>query len=105
MAAVYNRNELIDLINRYADVLRKSIQIDQIYLFGSYSTGKADADSDIDLLIVSPDYSDDWVENQLTLMRARREIDYRIEPHPVLTKELDSNILFAIAQKEMQRVV
>lgn len=42
MAAVYNRTELTDLIKRYADVLRKSIQIDQIYLFGSYSTGKAE---------------------------------------------------------------
>lgn len=105
MAAVYNRNELIDLIKRYSEILRNSMQVDQIYLFGSYATGKADADSDIDLLIVSPDFTDDFVQNQLILMRARREIDYRIEPHPVLTKDLDSNILFTIAKKEMLRLI
>ncbi|MDD4310385.1 MAG: nucleotidyltransferase domain-containing protein [Candidatus Cloacimonetes bacterium] len=105
MADIVSRTELINIISRYAELLRLSLRIDAIYLFGSYATGKAPQDSDIDLLVVSPDFSDDLVENQMQLMRTRRQVDYRIEPHPVLTNELDSNILFSIAQLEMQKII
>jgi len=105
MADIVSRTELISIITRYAELLRQSLRIDAIYLFGSYATGKANRDSDIDLLVVSPDFSDDLIENQLQLMRTRRQVDYRIEPHHVLSNELDFNILFSIAQTEMQKII
>lgn len=102
MATVISQDELPRLINRYLQALRRSMQIDAVYLFGSYSRGTAGPDSDIDLLIVSPDFTENLVDNQVLLLRARRDIDYRIEPHPVLRGELQSNVLFTIANKEMQ---
>ncbi|HPH60538.1 MAG: nucleotidyltransferase domain-containing protein [Candidatus Cloacimonetes bacterium] len=105
MAAVLDKYEMIDLIKRYYDVLRESMLIDAIYLFGSYSRGKADQDSDIDLLVVSPDFTDNVIEDRMKLMRARREVDYRIEPHPVMRGKLDSSVLFTIAKREMLRVI
>ncbi len=105
MAAFIDQNELILLINKYAEVLKKEIRIDAIYLFGSYSTGKADKDSDIDLLIVSPDFTDDIDSNHLTLMRARREIDYRIEPHPVKSDEINSNYLYEVCKQTLKKVI
>lgn len=105
MAAIIDKNEMIDLIKRYHDVLKQSMLVDAIYLFGSYSRGTADQDSDIDLLVVSPDFTDDIIEDRMKLMRARREVDYRIEPHPVLRGKLDSSVLFTIAKREMQRVI
>ena len=105
MAAVIGRDELLRLIKRYSEALSRTMEVDAIYLFGSYSRGTASLDSDIDLLVVSPDFSANLVENQLKLLRVRREIDYWIEPHPVLRGELASSILFTIANKEMQRVI
>jgi predicted nucleotidyltransferase len=81
------------------------MRIDAIYLFGSYARNKADKFSDIDLLIVSPDFGDNLLENQLKLLRARRGIDYRIEPHPVLPEDLDSSVLFTLASSEMRKIV
>ena len=75
------------------------------YLFGSYRLGKASRDRDIDLLVVSPDFTDNVIEDRMKLMRARREVDYRIEPHPVMRGKLDSSVLFTIAKREMQRVI
>ncbi len=105
MDAVLNQRELKALIHSYAEILRRQIRIDAIYLFGSYARNMADQDSDIDLVVVSPDFGDNIVENQLTLLRARRSIDYRIEPHPVLTADLDSSILFTLAAREMRKIV
>lgn len=105
MSAVINQSELVTLIHRYSDVLKQTIRVDAIYLFGSYLTGKADKDSDIDLLVVSPDFTDDINYNHLTLMRARREIDYRIEPHSVKSDEVDTNVLFEICKNNMKKVI
>jgi predicted nucleotidyltransferase len=105
MAAFISQNELKSLIHRYSDVLKQSIRVDAIYLFGSYLTEKADIDSDIDLFVVSPDFTDDITYNHLTLMRARRDIDLRIEPHPVKSDEIDSNVLFEICKTTMKKVI
>jgi len=105
MDAVLDREHLIALIQRYADILNSLLRVDSIYLFGSYARGMADPESDIDLLVVSPDFGDDPVENQLLLRRARRSLDYRIEPHLVCSGELGQSVLFTIARDEMQRII
>jgi uncharacterized protein len=61
--------------------LQKAINPVKIYLFGSYATGNADNDSDIDLLVIVPDTGKSmmelaiegrkslgWIENSLDLI-------------------------------------
>ncbi|HNZ06784.1 MAG: nucleotidyltransferase domain-containing protein [Candidatus Cloacimonetes bacterium] len=105
MAGIPDRTELIEIINRYVELVSQRIRVESVYLFGSYVDGKPDDYSDIDLLIVSPDFGEDLFEEQVRLMIARRQVDLRIEPHPVPSGELDSNILFAMAGDQMLRVV
>ena len=45
-------------------------------------------DSDIDIAIVLKDFTN-LVDMQLDLMRLRRNIDSRIEPHPFREKDFD----------------
>jgi len=45
----------IKLLDEITKRLAESIHPERIYLFGSYAAGKADDDSDIDLLAVVPD--------------------------------------------------
>jgi len=51
-------------------------------LFGSYADNRADAWSDIDVAIISPDFSDDRFDERIRLMKLSSEIDNRIEPVP-----------------------
>jgi predicted nucleotidyltransferase len=58
------------------------IGLTNVYLFGSYVCGEPTADSDIDVAVVSDDMSGDVIEDGVRLMRCRRNVDLRIEPHP-----------------------
>jgi len=48
--------ELSSIINKYREDLEKKINIKKIILYGSYAYGKPNKTSDIDLIIVSPDF-------------------------------------------------
>lgn len=105
MAVIANRNDISQLIRQYAAVLKQTMQVDAIYLFGSYAKGEANPDSDIDVLVLSPDFTDDVTENQMQLMRARRKIDLRIEPHPIKTDLLQESALFEMVAQSAIKVL
>ena len=52
------------------------------YVYGSQVQGRATRWSDIDVAVVSPDFSDDLFQERLALMRIAATIDDRIEPAP-----------------------
>ena len=70
-------------------LISRELKIKKAYLFGSWAKGTEHADSDIDIAIVV-EKMDDFFSVQMQLMRLRRDIDLRIEPHPFL--EGDFNI-------------
>ncbi|MBN2452488.1 MAG: nucleotidyltransferase domain-containing protein [Lentisphaeria bacterium] len=65
-------------------VARAGITVEAGVVFGSCVRGEQDADSDIDLLVVSPDF-DRRYDHELIdrLWSLRRFVDSRIEPHAV----------------------
>ena len=105
MATVSSREEIINIIEHYAEELRKEIHLEQLYLFGSYVSGTANSDSDINVLVVSSDFSDDIMENQMLLRRIRRKIDLRIEPHPVKTEDLEHSVLFSMIKDKVLKLI
>jgi uncharacterized protein len=78
-------------VEAFVEKLKGSIQVSGAYLFGSYARGTATPDSDIDVLILSPDFSDDRFENLILLMKVRRGVDLRIEPHGFKDEEFDES--------------
>jgi uncharacterized protein len=74
---------------QFVEELSHSIRVSGAYLFGSYAKNQATTDSDIDVLIVSPDFGEDGIADLLMLMKARRGIDRRIEPHPIHEKDFN----------------
>ena len=44
------------IIKEYLKNLPSNIKVDGVFLFGSYATGKVREDSDLDLIIISPDF-------------------------------------------------
>jgi predicted nucleotidyltransferase len=86
---------VIDTAIRYLQVIPGSIRMKKAYLFGSYAKGNATNDSDIDIAIVV-DEMDNFFALQMQLMRLRRSVDLRIEPHPFWEGDFNNQNPYAI---------
>ena len=64
-----------EVLERYLSELRRELDLKLVILFGSLARGDWKESSDIDLLIVSDDLSDDPAENFIKLKRGC------VEPH------------------------
>jgi len=53
---VFDADHLRRHINQYLAEVRKQYRVDRVILFGSYAAGRQREDSDIDLVIISPDF-------------------------------------------------
>lgn len=70
------------------------MDLKKAYLFGSYAKGIEHDGSDIDIALVVGKM-DDFYSVQMQLMRLRRKIDLRIEPHPIWDKDFNTQNPFA----------
>ena len=84
-----DKSEVIKLANRFALKVKSNYDCIDVILFGSYVKGTNHKESDIDIAVVLKDY-DSTINIQLELMRLRREIDSRIEPHPFRLVDFDN---------------
>jgi len=77
-----NRKRSINLIHDYVRHCKeRNIQIKKVILFGSYANGKADEFSDIDIVLVSDQFTDNSYFNWKMLVPVNvKFVD--IEPHP-----------------------
>lgn len=82
MACKEGKKVMYRKIKEYIKILKENgIDVWRLYLFGSYAKNRFTAESDIDLAIfLNKDDIDTFIED-LKLMRLRRQIDLRIEPH------------------------
>lgn len=66
--------------SKAAEVLSRSIKVDQLILFGSHAYGKPREDSDFDIAVVSDDLGRiGMLERMQLLSKAALEIDWRVE--------------------------
>ena len=83
-----NTNKQIDsIVKEFAALVNKELNVSDIYIYGSYAKGTYIEDSDIDVVVVGDNFIGDPVEDMLKLMRIRRKVDNRIEPHPFKSSE------------------
>ena len=83
-----DKTDAVNITQKYANAISVNYNYIRIFLFGSYSKGNFNDDSDIDIAVVFKDY-DNLIDMQLELMRLRRNIDSRIEPHPFRESEFE----------------
>jgi predicted nucleotidyltransferase len=76
------KDSLNKVITSFLDEIQKKFSIDNAYLYGSFAKGTSNKWSDIDIAIISSDFSDDLFDDRLALMRLAATIDDRIEPRP-----------------------
>ena len=85
-----DKADAINIAQKYAGAIKENYTYIKIILFGSYAKGNFNEDSDIDIAVIFKDYSN-LIDMQLELMRLRRKIDSRIEPHPFRECEFESS--------------
>lgn len=83
-----DKSEVLDMAKKYTQAVRAKYTLMKISLFGSYAKGNCHKDSDIDVAVILKDYSN-LIDIRLDLMRLRRKIDSRIEPHLFREKDFD----------------
>ena len=85
---------IISTAKKYIQSIPEDMGVKKAYLFGSYAKGIAHRDSDIDIALIVENMPD-FFQTQRDLMRLRRNIDLRIEPHPINEKDFNQNNPFA----------
>ncbi len=74
-------SEIIKIAHKFALEVSRKYNCREVILFGSYARGTNNENSDIDIAVILESF-DNSMDVQLDLMRIRRKIDSRIEPHP-----------------------
>jgi predicted nucleotidyltransferase len=83
-----DKRQALEIAERYAIAVKEKFDSVKIVLFGSYAKGNFNKDSDIDIAVILKDYNN-LMDIQLDLMRLRRSIDSRIEPHPFRERDFE----------------
>ena len=99
-----DKREVIDIVKEFARKVKERYDCVGIILFGSYAKGSSHIDSDIDIAVVLKDY-DNLMDIQLELMRLRRKIDSRIEPHPIRQSDFDENNPLVFEIKKYGKII
>jgi len=85
-----DKRQAIIIATKYIDSLKDKYDIRRVILFGSYAKGTYTNDSDIDLAIIMNNVTD-RIDIQAELMKLRRKVDLRIEPHPFDYSDFNHN--------------
>lgn len=84
------KNEVIAILRTYIYLLRsEGISVDKAFLYGSYLNNTATSESDIDLMIVTENDTDDYLAGKI--WNLTRKVNSRIEPFLVGKKHFYSN--------------
>ena len=83
--------EIIDIVNKYIEIVSKNYNVIAIILFGSYAKGTQREDSDIDIAVITDDIKTDKFDEEVSLMQLRNNIDYRIEPHIISVADYEND--------------
>ena len=89
-----DKNEAIILAKRYKELVSQHLQIKALYLYGSYSKGTQNPDSDIDIAVIVDHIEGDYFDYLASLWKLRRKINSIIEP-VLLTEEDQTTPLYA----------
>ena len=79
---------ILEIVKKYVNEISKIFNVKEVYIFGSYAKGTSNEDSDIDVAIVL-DSEENTIDIMVELMMLTRNIDLRIEPHPIKENDFE----------------
>ena len=91
-----DQESVLKIAKTYADKVRKTLDVEQIYLYGSYANNTANFLSDIDIAVVVENADGDYLDTLTRLYKLRRDVDFRIEPVMLSNRQDISGFLASI---------
>ena len=73
-------SDIKNVVRKYINMVNESKKISRAFIYGSYARGNASQWSDIDVALISSDFTEDLFEERIVLMKLALTIDDRIEP-------------------------
>ena len=87
--------EIMETVRNYINQLEiNNFHIKAAYLFGSYSKGKSNKYSDIDIALVSDQFEGNRFMDKEKIRRITIDVDYRLSPYPYNSKYFNADDLF-----------
>ncbi len=84
------KGEALDVAKKFMSVVSAHFSVETAYLFGSFAKGNFRPESDIDVAIIL-NQKNLTFNSEMELVKLRRDIDLRIEPHAFLKKDFNEN--------------
>lgn len=84
-----DQSQVLKKAKEYASEVIKIVKANKVILYGSYSKGTQNQDSDIDIAVIVKEVEGDYLDNEAMLYKLRRIIDDRIEP--ILLEEVSDD--------------
>ena len=98
------QSEIIELLLSYIRLLNEAgLGIQKAFLYGSFARNEGNAESDIDVMIVSKRFDGESLDEKAKAWQLTRKVDARIEPFSVGLKRFfadDDSALLAQVRKE-----
>ena len=88
-----DKEQAIKLAQLYKAAVAERLPLKALYLYGSFSKGTYNADSDIDIAVIVERLNDDYFADTPLLWKLKRKISNLIEP--VLLTEDKTNPLYS----------
>jgi predicted nucleotidyltransferase len=88
-----DKRTVLQLVKQYAAEVARELPITRVIIFGSYATGKAHEESDIDVAVVVKEIQGDYLTLITRLYALSTPIDPMIEPHLLLEDGNDGGFL------------
>ena len=82
-----DKNAALAIAERYAGAVVNEFSPFAVVLFGSYTNGNANGESDIDVGVVFDGFNGDWIKTSARLWDIAYDISWDIEPHMLDTAQ------------------
>jgi len=82
--AVLSKESVMKIANEFAILVRSDLDNSaEVYLFGSAARNEMHNNSDIDIAVVSDNFTADVIDNRVRLLNLSQMVSWDIEPHPI----------------------
>jgi predicted nucleotidyltransferase len=84
------REDIISKVREYKLLIQKDfpMEIEKVYLFGSYAKGTPREHSDIDVAVVVNHFEGNFFDVIPPIWKLTEQVDFRIEPH-IIARDTD----------------
>jgi len=84
-------SEIIEIINKYIEIIKNDVNIEKAILYGSYAKGSYDENSDIDLALIISGYNEnDFINMGTFLLDKSFVLKVDLQPLPFSIEEYNS---------------